>query len=87
MDLDELFDIYQCFLESVERDQDYADIVTTDEDGTERALLEFSNGFNVELSNQENVENSAVLICWWDDKENAVEITSLEQLDKEFNRS
>ena len=57
--LDELYDIYQSFLDSVSGDFDYLDTVKRDDTGKERALLAFSNGFNVELANKQDVENSA----------------------------
>ena len=84
--LDELYDIYQSFLDSVSGDFDYLDTVKRDDTGKERALLAFSNGFNVELANKQDVENSATLRCWWYAEENAVEIETLDQLLQEFNR-
>ena len=87
--LDEVFDIYQSFLDFVSRDYkynvDFYEKVKVDETrGKESALLNFNNGFKVELSNQQNVENTAALRCWWYDEENAVEISTLDQLVEKF---
>lgn len=86
--LDEVFDIYQSFLDFVSRDYkynvDFYETAKADDNGKERALLRFNNGFNVELTNQRNVENSATMHCWWHEKEKAVEVSTLDQLKKEF---
>lgn len=86
--LDEVFDIYQSFLDFVSRDfkynVDFYETAKADESGKERARLKFNSGFTVELTNQRDVENTAELRCWWHDEENAVEISTLDQLVKKF---
>ena len=84
--LDEVFAIYLNFLNSVDWQMLKTDTVTTLDEGKERAILEFSNGFTVELFNDPKNEEGARLRCWWDDdEENAITITTLEQLKHEFN--
>lgn len=61
--LDEVFDIYQSFLDSIELGSKPNDFVRVDDSGNERALLAFPIGFNVELTNQRDVENSVNLRC------------------------
>lgn len=85
--LDHVFGIYHLFMDSVDWRMIETDMVTTLDDGRERAILEFSNGFTLELLNDPNLEEGACMRCWWDnDEENAVAITTLEQLKHEFNR-
>lgn len=86
--LDEVYDIYQDFLDCVDERMIEQDTVTALDGGKEKAILEFSNGFIVELMNDPKLEEGAYLRCWWDGEEdNVVEITTLEQLTHEFNRS
>lgn len=86
--LDEVFDIYQSFLDFANRDfkynVDFYETVKSDDNGKESTLLRFNNGFNVELTNQRDVENSASLCCWWHAKEKVVEVDTLEQLVEKF---
>ena len=89
--LDEVFDIYQSFLDFVSRDfkynVDFYETAKADESGKESARLKFNSGFTVELTNQRDVKNSANLRCWWHAKEKAVEVSTLEQLKQEFHRN
>ena len=85
MNLDKAFDIYEEFLLQT-RKQDHFETARCDNDGNERILLKFDSGFVVELTNNKNVENSAVLRCWWNDEE-AVKVDSLDQLLREFGNS
>ena len=82
--LDVLFDIQESFIRFVRGSFEYTEKVTRDDNGKERALLELSVGFFVELTNQQDVENSASLRCWWYSEENAVEISTEEELFNEF---
>ena len=82
--LDEVFDIYQSFLDSVNRDFEWYETVKSYEDGKEIMILNFLNGFKVVVTNDKNVENSAEIRCWWNDESNAVEINSLEELFQKF---
>ena len=84
--LDEVFDIYQSFLDLVIRDFGYFETAKTNETGKERMLLALDIGFYVELTNQANVENSANLRCWWHHEADAVEIECLDQLIEKFGR-
>ena len=85
-DLDELYDIYQAFLDSADESLLKTDKLIALEEGKERAILEFDNGFVVELFNDPIPENHASLRCWWNNEEaQAIEIDTLEQLICEFN--
>ena len=84
--LDEVFDIYQSFLDLVIRDFGYFETAKTNEIGKERMLLALDIGFYVELTNQKDVENAANLQCWWHHEADAVVIESLEQLIEKFGR-
>ena len=85
MNLDKAFDIYEEFLLQT-RKHEHFETARSDETGKERLFLKFFCGFNVELTNNKNVENSAVLRCWWNEKE-TVEVDCLEQLLREFGNS
>ena len=82
--LDVLFDIQESFIRFVRGSFEYTEDVTRNDSGKERALLALSIGFYVELTNQQDVENSACLRCWWYSEENAVEISNEEDLFNEF---
>ena len=83
MNLDKAFDIYEEFLLQT-RTNPHLERARCDDDGNERIYLKFDSGFTVDLTNKKNVENSAVLRCWWED-EDAVEVNSLEQLMQEYS--
>ena len=85
MNLDKAFDVYEEFLLQT-RKHSHIETARSDEKDNERLLLRFDCGFNVELTNNKHVENSAVLRCWWNEKE-AVEVDCLEQLLREFGNS
>lgn len=79
--LDDVWSIYQEFLDSVDRHLIVLDAVTALQDGKEKAILKFSNGFTLELFNDPKKENGACIHCWRDNKkEKIVNISSLEQL-------
>lgn len=78
--IDAAFDIQQGFMDAIGRDYEYVETAKCDESGKERTLLNMTCGFNVELTNQKNQENSAELRCWWHNEEDAVVVDSLEQL-------
>lgn len=82
--LDEVFDIYEGFLNFVGGDFGYTEVVKVDNAGNESGLIKVSNGFSVELTNVQNVKNSAALRCWWNEKECAIEVQTIEQLIAEF---
>lgn len=82
---DEAFDIYQSFLDIFEKNSKPEEYVNVDEESnTERAILKFLNGFNVELSNQRDAENSAKICCWWNNRDDATEIFTLGELIEAF---
>jgi hypothetical protein len=85
VNLDNAFDIYEKFLLQ-NRMQDHIETARCDDEGNERIRLKFDSGFTVELTNKKNVENSAVLRCWWKDEE-PVNVKCLEQLLREFGNS
>lgn len=89
--LDEVFEIYEGFLSFASRElryfRDFYETAKVNEAGKESTTLKFNNGFVVELTNQRDVENAAELRCWWHDKANALEVSTLEQLKQEFYRS
>ena len=83
--LEEVIDIYELFLA---RNQMYCNFesVKLGTDNKERALLEFSCGFNVERTIIIGVEDSATLRCWIDGSDEIIEIDTLDQLQHEFNK-
>ena len=58
--LDEVYDIYQDFMDSVDWRMRKTNMLTTLDDGKERGILEFSNGFTVELLNDPKLEEGAL---------------------------
>ena len=80
---DKAFDIYGDFGVQTRKNNHFESRPRCDEIGNERICLKFDCGFTVELTNNKNVENSAVLRCWWKDEE-PIEVESLEQLFLEF---
>ena len=87
MYIDAAFDIYEEFLRQMrEQNQDYYESAKCKEDGKERLLLDFYNGFNLELTNDKNVENSAALQCWWNEGKK-IDIHSIEQLHQAWSNS
>ena len=85
MNLDMAFDIYEQFLLQT-RNHSHFETARSDEEGNERLLLRFDCGFNVELTNNKFVENSAVL-RFWRNKDESVKVDCLEQLLREFGNS
>ncbi len=83
--LDEVFDIYEAFLIQT-RTYDHFESARADEEGNERILLKFSCGFNVELTNKKDIENSAALRCWGRDSKKIIEISTVDQLLQEFEK-
>lgn len=78
--LDETFDIYQEFLALVDWHIERTERANTLDNGKERLILKFYNGFTVELCNDPDLEKGACLHAWQGDKTNSVEINSAEQL-------
>ena len=86
MNLDKAFDIYEEFLLQA-KSYGHFETARCNGDGREILLLKFDCGFTVELTNNQYIENSAVLRCWWKKEDDAVNVNSLEQLLREFANS
>lgn len=78
--LDEAFDIYQEFLALVDWHIERTERANTLDNGKERLILKFYNGFTVELCNDPNLKVGAYLRAWQENEKNAVEINTSEQL-------
>ena len=85
MNLDKAFDIYEEFLLQTKTNP-HLERARCDDEGNDRIYLKFDSGFTEELTNKKNVENSAILRCWWKNNE-VVVVNCLQQLTQEFGNS